>query len=448
MIDAVRMEDVTFRYFAEGKRNILDHVSLSIPQDGITVLTGDSGCGKSTLAAVIAGLYPENGGVLLSGTIRLFDQPLETLDPQKRASYLSMMFQNPDLQFCMNTLRKELQFCMENICVPPTQMDERVEAAAKLLDVEHLLDRSLETLSGGEKQKAALCCLVVLDSRMIVLDEAFANIDTRSARQIMGYLRNMADQGKTVLAIDHRPETWKGIADRAIHFGAETEAWCEPPVKQLPSSENAIVLKNVTICRDRPLLECASAQFPKGCITAILGESGSGKTTLFQTILKQHPYTGSIEIEGKDLSKIKEKTLFSQIGVVFQNPGNQFITQNVLEEVNSSLRLWRKKETDTQGLLESYGLWQYRNYSPYMLSQGQQRRLAVLSVLCGGQKILLLDEPTYGQDAASTAAIMAQLRSKMEREDLTVVMITHDEALAKTWADRCYRLENRRLYED
>ena len=446
-MDAVRMEDVTFRYLAEGKRNILDHVSLAIPQDGITVLTGDSGCGKSTLAAVMAGLYPENGGVLLSGTVTLFGQSLKELNPRQRASYLTMMFQNPDLQFCMNTLRKELQFCMENICVPPEQMDGRLEAAAKLLNVESLLDRKLETLSGGEKQKAALCCLVVLDSRMVVLDEAFANIDRRTARQIMGHLRQMADRGKTILAIDHRPALWEGIADRVICFGGEAKVRSSLPDPLPPAQEPAIVLRDVTICRERPLLEHAFAAFPKGRMTAILGESGSGKTTTFQALLKQHPYTGTIEVNGRELRQIKEKKLFSQIGVVFQNPGNQFITQNVLEEVSTSLRLW-KQSADPQHLLEEYGLWQYRNYSPYMLSQGQQRRLAVLSVLCGGQQILLLDEPTYGQDAASTAAIMTQLRSKMEIEGLTVVMITHEEDLAGCWADCCYRLADRRLYED
>ena len=195
------------------------------------------------------------------------------------------------------------------------------------------------------------------------------------------------------------------------------------------------------------MLEHVSAQFPCGRMTAVLGKSGSGKTTMFQVLLKQHPYSGTIKIDGLDLRRIKEKTLFSKMGTVFQNPGNQFISQNVLEEVASSLRLWKKPETDATELLECYGLWQYRKYSPYMLSQGQQRRLAVLSVLCGGQHILLLDEPTYGQDPASTEAIMKQLRLKIEQEQLTVVMITHDEDLAKNWADRCYRLADRRLYE-
>ena len=115
---ALELEDVVFRYQEKGRRNILDHTSLTIPAGTLTVLMGGSGCGKSTLAAVAAGLYPENGGFLESGIIRLYGQDLKTLDPQKRAAYLTVLFQNPDLQFCMNTLREEMRFCLENIRVP------------------------------------------------------------------------------------------------------------------------------------------------------------------------------------------------------------------------------------------------------------------------------------------------------------------------------------------
>ena len=132
---ALELEDVVFRYQEKGKRNILDHTSLSIPAGTLTVLMGGSGCGKSTLAAVAAGLYPENGGFLEGGTIRLYGQDLKTLDPQKRAAYLTVLFQNPDLQFCMNTLREEMRFCLENIRVPAGEMDARIDRAAAELGI-------------------------------------------------------------------------------------------------------------------------------------------------------------------------------------------------------------------------------------------------------------------------------------------------------------------------
>ena len=126
-VPAIELEHVTFRYFEHGKHNVLEDACLKIPQGKITVIAGNSGCGKSTMAAVASGLYPENGGVLSSGTIRLFGHPVNELNPAARSRYLSMMFQNPDLQFCMDTLRKELRFCLENISVPREEMDSKLE---------------------------------------------------------------------------------------------------------------------------------------------------------------------------------------------------------------------------------------------------------------------------------------------------------------------------------
>ena len=213
---ALELKDVVFRYQEKGRRNILDHTSLTIPAGTLTVLMGGSGCGKSTLAAVAAGLYPENGGFLESGIIRLYGQDLKTLDPQKRAAYLTVLFQTPDLQFCMNTLREEMRFCLENICIPAGKMDERIGQAAAELGIGPLLDQPLSTLSGGEKQKAALSCLYVMESRCILLDESFANLDHEAAIQLLEMLLRMKASGRTILAIDHKADLWLEAADEII----------------------------------------------------------------------------------------------------------------------------------------------------------------------------------------------------------------------------------------
>ena len=233
---ALELEDVVFRYQEKGKRNILDHTSLSIPAGTLTVLMGGSGCGKSTLAAVAAGLYPENGGFLEGGTIRLYGQDLKTLDPQKRAAYLTVLFQNPDLQFCMNTLREEMRFCLENIRVPAGEMDARIDRAAVELGIAPLLDRTLSTLSGGEKQKAALSCLYVMESRCILLDESFANLDHEAAAQLLEMLLRMKTSGRTILAIDHKADLWLEAADEIILLeegGASTAKICRNTARTL-----------------------------------------------------------------------------------------------------------------------------------------------------------------------------------------------------------------------
>ena len=490
---ALHLEDVVFRFQEKGKRNILDHVSLDIEAGTITVIMGSSGCGKSTMAAVAAGLYPENGGYLECGEIELYGNSVKAMNQQERAGYLTVMFQNPDLQFCMNTLRKEMRFCMENICVPVEQMDEKILRAAGILGITDLLDQDLHSLSGGEKQKAVLACLYVMESKCILLDECFANIDREGAEGLLHMICRMKQEGRTIIAIDHQADLWLDEADeivilgkgavpvaRKLHKGNLQEYY---PVfeeqglfypkkrtrlaRGYAGRENAVSFRDLSIRRGTArkkgrlkkepelpfLLEHADADFPRGCMTAVLGPSGTGKTTTFLSVLKQHPYTGTIEVNGRSVDKMKRRQLYHQIGIVFQNPANQFITQNVKEEVIQSIRVWNKKlaedsyEQKAGELLQSYQLGQYHRYSPYMLSQGQQRRLAVLSVLAGGQKILLLDEPTYGQDYRSAMAIMMQLRKKMEEEDLTVIFITHDRMLANTWADKIYLLKDKTLTE-
>ena len=516
-LDALTADHVSFRYFPQNKGNILDHVNFHLEAGKITVLTGKSGCGKSTLAAVLAGLYPENGGVLEEGQIRLQDRELREMSFPQRACQMSMMFQNPDLQFCMDTLRKEMAFCLENISCPREEMDGRIFSAAEKLHMTEYLDRELHTLSGGEKQKAQLACILLLGSRILILDEPFANIDPEWTGRILAILKEWNEKyGTTILAVDHDLEPWLSCLDQVVimesggkmHEGITADnlkdyhALFEQEGLRWPFSDRkpkdaqkpgqAVIRLNHTnifagnkpaLLRKREgqqdLIRDAACQIYGGRMTALLGASGSGKTTLFRTLLRQQAYEGSILLRGRELKTVKEKKLFSQMGIVFQNPSNQFVTNNVLDEIKAGLQEQQKRagennrkseerirketksdkwknspescrqnealEREARRLLAEFHLEKYVKYSPYMLSQGQQRRLAVLAVLAGNQKILLLDEPTYGQDYAMTQEIMGLLQKKVKEEGLTVIFSSHDISVVREWADHILRIENGRL---
>ena len=148
----LKAKSLTFQYFENAKQPIFERLDFEIPPGEITLLTGKSGSGKSTLAYILAGLYPENGGFLREGEVTWDDMDIHALTPNKRVAYVSMMFQNPDLQFCMNNLENELLFCLENIGVPESERAARVDQVVDSIRIRHLLTHNFHAMSGGEKQ--------------------------------------------------------------------------------------------------------------------------------------------------------------------------------------------------------------------------------------------------------------------------------------------------------
>jgi len=435
MSNILNAKKLTFKYFENSKRNVIENLDFSLEENKITILTGKSGCGKSTLAYILAGLYPRNCGFLTEGEV-LFngDVNIHELTPNKRVAYVSMMFQNPDLQFCMNNLRNELVFCLENIETPEKEMDEIINATAETIGITHLLERNFNNMSGGEKQKCALCCILVLKSKCIILDEAFANIDLESAKEIIQIIKGL---NVTVLAIDHNVELWEGVYDNLVSLDGSVQK----SFNYLPSKnevgERVISTKGL-IVND---IVYPDMEFEKGSLTAIIGKSGCGKTTFFKTLIGQHKYKGEINFLGKNFSKLRQNYIFSKCGIVFQNPVNQFLSLTVYEEIFFSVNQWCKdkdnswKDARTLELLKIFELEKYKKYSPYLLSQGQQRRLAVLSMIAGEQEILLLDEPTYGQDYENICTIMNLLLEKA-KNGLTIIFATHNEKVAHNFSHK------------
>lgn len=435
-------ENISFTYQTNHENKIIEGIQLELAPGTITLLQGKSGSGKSTLAHILSGLYPDNAGTLLSGRVQVAGQDIHQLNPHQRVAYITMMFQNSDLQFCMDTLQHELEFCLENIKIPKVEWDQKIKDAVEKVGAESLLNRLFHTLSGGEKQRCGLACVLIMESKVLILDEAFANVDRPSAKDL---IHTLSQLNLTLLAIDHQIELWEKVAHKILVLEKnkiEEKITLNPnlPFSQMescPESSNFIETKNLKIGP----ITFPDMTFKKGCITAITGKSGRGKTTLFYALMKERPYEGSILLEGKSINKFKQKYLFEKCGMVFQNPGNQFISFQVYDELYFSIKHSYKKETKawmaekTETLLEEFGFTPYKSYSPYALSQGQQRKLAVLTLLAGQQELLLLDEPTYGQDPENVALLMDFLAHRVQK-GLTVIFNTHDEKVAHQYAHK------------
>lgn len=436
--------------------------------------------------------------------------PLASYGPAARARRLSILFQNPDNQFCMDRVDHEVMFALEN---RNYQGDIRARtrsllAQVGLLDVEM---SPIHTLSGGMKQKLALCTALATEAEMLILDEPFANLDPASCSSLASLLEQLNRQGMTLLVVDHRPGWWRPFLSRVVFMEKEgnldasgmtarefekgrdafisrglfyDEHWLEgvhPPCcrtsqVQTPAGSSAIVeAEDLTIFHGKkPFMEHLSFQIPRGRVTALVGACGSGKTTLLHALAGIGRYKGRLQVGGR-------------AGLVFQNPRFQFLAQTVEEEILMTLESGNggkgrvkpepeagergqirtgteagKKGQTTSGagsipepsglsgkadaLLEEFGLLPYKSHSPYALSQGQQRRLALLSMLACDCPLMLLDEPTYAQDEQATRFILDLLKRRVT-QGLTVVMATHDLALAAAFASRIFLVDQGKIRE-
>ena len=467
MKEVLKCEDIVFKYRETSKENIIDGFTYSFNKGEIYLITGFSGCGKSTLANVIAGLYPSSKGILFKGEVRLFGKEISEYPPEKRAEYIMMMFQNADTQFCMDIVRDEIIFCLENIAFPVEKMDGTVDRVLKETGIEYLKYRKISSLSGGEKQKLSLACILAVSPEIIILDEPFANVDYESSQEIVNILKNInREKEVTIIAVDHRISLWKDIDYTLLHLGKgcsfvdknidkylvdiideeEYRNNFSKRYKDFEERKDAVAVENLDISYKKELiLKDINLAIKEGGITSIIGKSGAGKTSLLKAIAGIYKIShGNIKIFGTDIKKIKDKVFINNVGIVFQNPQNQFITYKVIDEIMFTMRNRYPKEDEkllvekSENLLKEFELYKYRNFSPFSLSQGQQRKLAVLSMLGAGQKIILCDEPTYGQDNKTSIEIMEFLKRKAIEENITVVMVSHDKNLVFRYSDFIY----------
>lgn len=461
----IEFKDVSFSYGQNGRNTIVNNMSCSFDSNKLTIVTGKSGCGKSTVLYLAAGIYPQYSGVLHNGTILIDSQEVGTLSPEKRCGIVGMMFQNPDLQFCMDTVENEILFCLGNIGIPRDKMKEITDSALDFCGIAHLRNRHLQSLSGGEKQKAMLSCLIALNPKWILLDEPFANVDEKSSKDLAQKIHNLHKKGIGILVVDHRLDYWLPIADEIRIMSREngigqTEYIPEDmsnqimmtieDVKDIEKGETVLQLNNLMVSRnENTILNGIDFEFERNKIYCIIGESGSGKSTLFGAISGLYKYEGDILLKGKSIKKRKNNKA-SMIGFVTQSPQDQFVSNTVLEEIELGLkqRLSHKDvQKEAESILREIDLWKYRSFSPYILSQGQQRRLGVAALLAYDCEILICDEPTYAQDPANTISVMDALIDKAKERGMTLIISTHDLKLAKYYAEVIIELKEGKLYE-
>jgi energy-coupling factor transport system ATP-binding protein len=436
----------------------LTGVDLVVEPGERVLLTGASGSGKSTLLAAVAGLLEAEGTEVVGALT------VDGADPRAARGRLGMLAQDPDSQLVMTRAGDDVAFGLENAGLPPDLIWPRVDEALAAVGFPYGRDRPTQALSGGEKQRLVLAGALARRPGLLLLDEPTAQLDNPGAALVRGAVeRATADRRTTVLVVDHDAEPWLPLVDRVVELRPDGLIEHGPgwhPVARaaglaLPSAPGGPVLLTVDGAgfayrgTTEPALRPVDAVVRGGRALAVTGPNGTGKSTLALLLAGlRAPTTGRVTAAGELASGVRKGhdephrwaagELVSRIGTVFQHPEQQFLTGRLHDEL--ALGPLRSGEhaaaarATAEELLERLGLSSFAEANPFTLSGGQQRRLSVATALATSPQVLVLDEPTFGQDAATWRELVTLLAEQRAR-GCAVVTVTHDRDLVEVLAD-------------
>lgn len=468
----ITVDDLSIRYPGQMK-SVLNHVSLTI-KHGTTLLLGRSGSGKTTLLHALAGLTPETIEVEQTGTVT-------------RSGSVGVLFQNPEEQFCMETIGREIAFSLENRSIPRVEMDERIERLLALVGLPLPFSTPIASLSGGMKQRLALAAVLALEPTILLLDEPTAQIDPIGQHELMALIfRIQKEHDLTIVLIEHQLDVCLPYVDQVVLLEDGSITATADPRDLFPQDYKELQTKGISVPSLYPYTletlpidgpQAARLQVPSAVATAgrsllhvaalstkapypltdatfsmqtgewvmLLGANGSGKSTLLATLGRLLPNRGTYQLQGRPVHRYSRRRFYEHVGYVFQQPDLQFLKLTVEAEIDWSHRA--ATNVKRAALLERLELTSVKQQSPLALSTGQQRRLSVATMLGQTKDLLLLDEPTFGQDGLTTRRLMEQLQME-QQNGTTLVMATHDMELVARYADRVLVMEQGRIAFD
>jgi energy-coupling factor transport system ATP-binding protein len=493
------IENLSFQYRTRPEPAI-ENISFELKPGEMLLIAGSSGCGKTTLARCINGLIPRSYRGKREGKVLLHGKDVAEMQIADIAQIVGTLLQDPERQIVASNVFNEVAFGPENLGLPNAEIMMRVEQAMERLKIEHLRDRDTFNLSGGEKQKVALAGLLAMNPSILLLDEPLASLDPASAYEALDVFRSLADEGKTVVLIEHRVED--AIAarpDRLLYMEAgqvkylgsiqdlpieinhrEVKLPAEWVVKRVRQTGEVInkpdfvpntlkgdplvVFENVDFrySDETPLvLQDVNLTIRHGDLIAVLGPNAAGKSTLVKhAIGLLKPTAGRVLVDGKDTRTMSIAQIARVLGFVFQSPTHMLYAPTVREELEFGPKnLEFKKDVMERAVAESLStvnLKGLEEYPPLGLSFGQQKRTTIAAVLAMQSQIIIMDEPTAGQDYANYTHFMDEMcrpdvagsQSLVAANFAATLFITHDLDLAVTYANRVLLVGDKHIVAD
>ncbi|HEX9926010.1 MAG TPA: ABC transporter ATP-binding protein [Anaerolineae bacterium] len=495
------VENLSFRYRIRPEHAIKD-ISLELQPGELLLVAGASGCGKTTLARCINGLIPRSYRGEHTGSVRLNRREVSELPMAEIAQTVGTLLQDPERQIVASSVIGEIAFGPENLGLPRSEIHRRIDGVLERLGIEHLRERETFALSGGEKQKVALAGVLVMQPSILLLDEPLASLDPASVEEALTLFRRLADEGTTIIMIEHRveaalqtrpdrllymsegqvrylgpvndglppeidhrevklPAPW--VVER-VHLGNGAHRIAPPPpAAQLEQAEPLVVFEDVSFAYpEGPLvLHNINLEIRRGDLIAVLGPNGVGKSTLVKHIIGLlKPTTGRVLLGGQDTRDVTVASMAREVGYVFQSPGHMLFAPTVREELafgpaNLKFSL-EDTERDINEAVVAVNLNGLEEYPPLGLSFGQQKRTTIAAVLAMRSKIMIMDEPTAGQDYANYTHFMNTLCTQINERGESILgthfdatlFITHDLDLAITYANRVILIGDGRVAAD
>ncbi|SFE71635.1 ABC transporter ATP-binding protein [Peptostreptococcus sp. D1] len=441
--------------------NILKDISMTVKRGECILLTGKSGSGKSSIINSVNGLSTRYDGAVLNGELMVDGKEIKALELYEVSMLVSSVFQNPKTHFFNVNTTIELLFYLENIGLSRSEMDERLAEMLKVFPIEHLLNRDIFKLSGGEKQILCIAASFIAGTNVIVLDEPSSNLDEKNIEIVREMLIKLKKKGITLIVSEHRIFYLMDIADQVflVENGKIQGRYKIDDFKKLSVEElNALGLRDKIKTKlrvpenpNKGSLEIKSMEFnfkgtdkkiylknmifETGKIYGIIGTNGLGKSTFLRCLIGVEKLSKEeIYLNGSKLSK-KDRLKLSAL--VMQDVNHQLFTDSVIDEVGLGIKNIEKDKLEN--ILKGLGLYEFKDCHPMSLSGGQKQRVAIASVLAKNSELVFFDEPTSGMDYANMIKISHLIRQN-RREDNIIFIVSHDTEFLNTTADYVVRI--------
>lgn len=485
------VENLSFRY-RDREIPAIRNLSFTAEPGEILLVAGASGCGKTTLVRAINGLIPRSYKGELAGHVRIFGQDTADWKLSQVSQKVGTVLQDPERQILGTKVLNEVAFGLENLGLPRSEIVRRVDEALEILKIADLRDRETFNLSGGEKQKVALAGVLAMRPSILLLDEPLASLDPASARESLDMVRKLAGEGMTVVMIEHRVEDVLRIQPERVMFLDDGElrylggldglskmvdyhavklpandiverAKDDPaPVtfhflpgvgRGVEGTEPLVKFENVCFRyeAESEILHAINLEIRQGDVIAVLGANGAGKTTLVKhAIGLLKPSSGRVLVGGQDTRQASVAQIAGTLGYVFQSPSHMLFAPTVHEELAfgpSNLKHAKSQiEKEVKEALTIVHLEDVEQQPPLALSFGQQKRVSIAAILAMRSRILVMDEPTAGQDYQNYMSFMDSI---LQMPGFAAVLfITHDVDLAVIYANRVLLVSDGRLIAD